>query len=292
MPSGKKSIIAPESGTAEQGIKKLGIIAGGGQLPKRLLEACEKQGIEVFIVGFNGHTDPAILESHRHMLTRMGAAGQIINTLKAHGIHDLVMIGSINRPTLSDLRPDAKTATFFAKLGFKALGDDGLLKAVKAELEKDGFTLHGVHEFVAELLAGQGLFGKRKPAKTDKLDISHGVKILKATGKLDIGQGIIVQQGIVLGLEAVEGTDELIRRCGPYHRKGKGGVLVKLSKEGQDETFDLPTIGPDTIRNAAAAGLTGIAIEAGKALVAGLEETIALADKEHLFIIGINPAEF
>ena len=295
MPALKKSSIknrAESSSSVKPAIERLGVIAGGGQLPARLLESCDKMGIEVFVIGFEGHTDPAIFKDRTHMVTRVGAAGQIINTLHADHIKDLVLIGALKRPTLSELRPDRRTASFFARIGLKALGDDGLLKAVRAELEREGFKIHAVQKFAHELLAGEGTLGKQNPSKTDLADIKRGIEVLKAMGPLDVGQSIIVQQGIVLGIEAVEGTDELIRRCDSYKRKGKGPVLVKLCKDGQDESLDLPTIGPHTIRVAAATGLSGIAIHAGRSLLLESQNVAGLADDEKMFVMGINPEDY
>src|SRR5688500_17769126 len=124
---------------AQSSIEKLGVIAGGGSMPERLLHACDKNGIEPFIVAFDGQTNPSLLQGRRYMLTRLGAAGLVINTLKAHEIRDLVFIGSIRRPSLKELRPELRTLKFFARLSTRALGDDGLLKAMKKELEREGF---------------------------------------------------------------------------------------------------------------------------------------------------------
>jgi DUF1009 family protein len=296
MPARKKSSIKQNSkkevSQKTPAIKHLGVIAGGGQLPARLLEACDKQNIEVFVIGFDGHTSPEVLKGRTHMLTRVGAASQIINTLKAHEIKNLVMVGALKRPTLSELRPDTRTAKFFARVGLKALGDDGLLKAVKSELENEGFKIHGAHQFAKELLAGEGTLGKANPNRADIADIKRGVEILTHTSTLDIGQAVIIQQGIVLGIEAIEGTDALIERCASYQRKGKGGVLVKLCKEGQDENLDLPTIGPHTIKMAKEAGLSGIAIHAGKSLLLESQTVATKADQAKMFVIGINPKDY
>lgn len=294
MPAIKKSSIKKRVSAlpVSPPVDRLGVIAGGGQLPARLLESCDKMGIDVFVIGFEGHTDPAVFRGRTHMVTRVGAAGQIINTLHAHNIKDLVLIGALKRPTLSELRPDRRTASFFARIGLKALGDDGLLKAVRDELEREGFKIHGVQQFAKELLAGEGTLGKQNPSKADLADIKRGVEILKAMAPLDVGQSIIVQQGIVLGIEAVEGTDELIRRYDHYKRKGKGGVLVKLCKDGQDESLDLPTIGPQTLRLAAATGLSGIVVHAGRSLLLESQKVADMADDEKMFVIGINPDEY
>lgn len=283
MPAPKKSSVAPEIHP-----KTIGVVAGAGTLPAALVHACIKKDIEPFIIGFEGQTDPALIEDHNHLWTRLGAAGQIINTLHAHDIKDLVLIGAIRRPSLMELRPDLRTAEFFARIGLKALGDDGLLSAMRSELEKEGFTLHGLQEFAEDLLMQEGEVGAHKPGKADWVDINHGIEISRELGRMDIGQAVIIQQGIVLGVEAAEGTDELIKRCKVLHRKGKGGVLIKTCKPQQDTDFDLPTIGPETIKNAAEAGLAGIVTHAGHSLLVEPEKVAQLADQHKMFVIGVD----
>lgn len=286
MPATEKSSLKDELG-----IERLGVIAGGGDLPARLLAACDHAGIETFVVGFEGQTDRALYQERQFMCSRIGAAGTIINTLKNHGICDLVLIGAIKRPTLMDLKPDLRTARFFARVSLRAVGDDGLLKALRGELERDGFRIHGIQKFASDLLAVEGALGRFKPARHDWADIRRGVDVLRALGVSDVGQSIVVQDGIVLGIEAAEGTDELIRRCGGYRKKGNSGVLVKLAKPGQDESLDLPTIGPETLHLCAEAGLVGVVIEAGRGLIVAPEETASLANRYKIFVTAITPEE-
>ncbi len=279
---------AQKESSLKSEIPILGIIAGGGSLPQRLAQACEGFGLETFMVAFDGHTDTGILEGRAHMVGRLGAVGQIIKTLRAHNIRDLVLIGSIKRPHFSELRPDLFTAGFMLRHGMKALGDNDILSTIRDELEKEGFTLHGVHEFVDDLLTQEGALGKYKPGKADWVDIERGLDISQRIGSLDVGQSVIVQGGIVLGVEAAEGTDELIQRCALLKRKGPGGVLVKTCKPQQDRDFDLPTIGPDTIENAAAAGLAGIAVHAGHSLLVDPQKVAEIADRNKMFVIGLD----
>ncbi len=282
----------PQSRVKSGDIPRLGIIAGGGEIPARLAQACEAQGRDIFIVAFEGQTDPHSYRQRRHMLTRLGAAGQIIETLKAHQIRDIVLVGAIRRPSLAELKPDLRAARFFTRIGLKALGDDNLLSALRAELEAEGFTVHGAHEFATDLLAPAGVVGRYKPRKEDRADILRGIEVLQALGRVDVGQAAIIQQGMVLGVEAIEGTDELIRRCKAYKRQGRGSVLVKLCKPDQDTDFDLPTIGPETLRLCADSGVSGIAFHAGRSLLIAPEETAHLADEHKLFVIGIDPETF
>jgi DUF1009 family protein len=286
MPAVKKSSLKEQLG-----IERLGVIAGSGNLPSRLLAACDQAGIDTFVVGFEGQTDKSIYQGRQYICSRIGAAGTIINTLKNHDVRDLVMIGAINRPTLMDMKPDLRTARFFARISLRALGDDGLLKAMRGELEREGFRLHGVQRFADDLLAVAGPVGRYKPARHDWPDVRRGIEVLRTLGVLDIGQSIVIQDGVVLGIEAAEGTDELIKRSGQYRKRGNSGVLVKLAKPGQDESLDLPTIGPETVRLCVDAGLVGIVIEAGRSLIVEPQEVAELANHHRVFVMAVNPDE-
>lgn len=273
-------------------VKKIGVIAGGGVLPVKLLEACDRKNIETFIVGFEGQTDPGLIQGRSHLWTRLGAAGHVIKTLKSHGIRDLVFIGAMRRPTIAELRPDFKAAEFFARESWKIIGgDNGFLEALRDFLGREGFRLHGIHAFADNLITPEGVIGRYEPEKQDWLNIEKGVEISQQLGLLDIGQSVIVQEGMVLAVEAAEGTDQLIGRSKSLMRRGRGGVLVKTCKPQQDKSFDLPTIGPKTVQNAADSGLAGIAIHAGQSLLIDAEEVAQIADKHKMFVIGINVQE-
>jgi DUF1009 family protein len=185
------------------------------------------------------------------------------------------------------LRPDWRAARFFAKIGWRALGDDGLLRAVIKELESEGFRVIGADSILAAALAPRGPLGALVPDAQAEADIAHGIGVARALGSLDIGQAVVVQQGIVLGVEASEGTDALIARCATLRRAGPGGVLVKIAKPGQERRADLPTIGLHTVTAAAAAGLSGIAVEAGATFVLDRPALAAAADHAGLFVVGI-----
>jgi DUF1009 family protein len=262
---------------------RLGIIAGGGALPKKLVEACRLQQRDYFVLGFKGQTDESLSP---HAWSRLGATDAAVKILKENNVDTLVMAGAIRRPTLSELKPDWRTVQVFARLGPRALGDDALLRAVASEMEKDGFKVVGAHEIDPSLITPPGVLGKVSPSSEQRADIETGVRAAKALGALDIGQGAVVQQGIVLGVEAVEGTDALISRCKPLRRKGRGGVLVKCCKPGQDRRVDLPTVGPRTVIRCFEAGIEGIAVEAGASVILDREETCAAADKLGMFVVG------
>lgn len=265
---------------------KLGIIAGGGDLPVRLIEAARAAGRELYVLAIKNQADLALPDGIAHDWVRLGAGGKGLDLLRAAGVRDIVFAGRIKRPSLTALMPDGRTARFLAKVAGKALGDDGLLRAVVTEFEAEGFRVIGAQEVFGGLLMTRGTLGRHTPDDTARADIRHGVKIARAIGALDIGQAVVVQQGIVLGVEGVEGTDALIERCGGLRREGPGGVLVKAKKPEQERRVDLPTIGPETVTRAAAAGLRGIAVEAGQALILDRAAVVAEADRLGLFLIG------
>ena len=180
-----------------------------------------------------------------------------------------------------------KTA-FFAKIGLKSLGDDGILRALVKEIESEKMRVVGIHEVLPDLLVKDGVLTKAKPDKQAQADIKRGIEVALELGRLDVGQAVIVQQGLV---EGIEGTDELIKRCATYKRKGEGGVLVKLRKPQQDMRIDLPTIGVKTIEQMHLAGMKGIAVHSGNALIVDEPQVIALANKYGMFIKGITPTK-
>jgi len=273
----------------KQEMRKVGVIAGAGDLPMRLLNACDNQNIESFVVAFEGHADPLSVQGRTHLWARLGAAGTVIKALKEHGVTDVILVGAIRRPSVSEIFPDAKALEFFAKAGLKALsGDDAILQALRSFIENEGFRVCGVQSIANELLMQQGVLGRHKPSKDDKADIQRGLEVSQTLGKLDVGQSVIVQQGLVLGVEAIEGTDKLIERSSNVRRKGKGGVLVKTCKPQQDRDLDLPTVGLETIKRAHLAGLAGIAIHANNALLLNRTEAIQYANAHKLFIVGVD----
>jgi len=271
-------------------VPKLGILAGGGELPARLATAVREAGRDVFVVAFEGQTDPATVAGVPHLWSRFGAAGSIIERLRGEGVGDLVFAGPVRRPSLTELMPDWWTTRFLMRVGTRALGDDGLLRAVARELETEGFRVLGLHEFLGELLTAPGPAGSLRPDEQAERDIARGVEVALELGRLDIGQGCVVQQGLVLAVEAIEGTDAMLDRAAGLRRPGGGGVLVKVKKPQQDGRLDLPTIGTTTVEKAAAAGLAGIAVQAGGSLMVDRASVGALADRLGLFVVGVEVA--
>jgi len=264
---------------------KLGIIAGQGDLPALVADAAASQGRDTFILALKGQTARDLVEGRDHGWVRLGAVGGAIDALRDAGCREVVFAGAVRRPSLLSLGLDARGAKLFAKFGKAALGDDRLLTVLVKELESEGLSVVGADEVLTGLLVAPGVLGRHGPDAGAEIDIALGLKVAREIGALDIGQAVIVQQGIVLGVEGVEGTDGLIRRCADLRRDGPGGVLVKIKKPGQERRVDLPTIGTDTVRGATEAGLRGIVIEAGATLVLHRDAVIAAADAAGLFLV-------
>lgn len=265
---------------------KLGILAGGGFLPIRIAERCRANDIEHFAVVFENHGDPEVFQDHPHTVSRLGAAGGIIKTLRKEGCEQLVMAGTIRRPSAKDVRPDLWGVKFLAKTGAMALGDDGLVSALVRALESEGFEVIGADEIVPEYLVPRGLLGFCIPSDDAAVDISHALQAARALGERDEGQAAVVHDGIIIAEEDSSGTDAMLRRL--QDAQNSGGVLAKTLKPDQERRVDLPTIGVRTIENAHTAGLSGIVVEAGNAFFYEREEAIALADKYGLFVIGVD----
>lgn len=271
----------------------LGILAGGGELPLRVARAARAAGRPVFAVVLAGWGEPARWAGLPHAVERPGAAGRILSRLRAERVRQLVLAGRARRPSVAALRPDAVGMRIVARIGTGfLLGDDGLLRAVARVLEEEGFEVVSPQSLLAGLLPPSGLLAGAPPDDATRADIRRGVAVCRALGAADVGQAAVVQQGLVLGVEAIEGTDALLARCGELRREGGGrGVLVKLAKPGQDRRLDLPAVGPDTVRHAAAAGLAGIAFGAGSTVLLDRERTVAAADAAGLFLLALEPRE-
>jgi UDP-2,3-diacylglucosamine hydrolase len=270
----------------------LGVIAGGGELPIRVARAAAAAGREVVVIALGGHADPEPFRPVPAIAMRLGAVGQMLETLRARGVRQLVLAGRVKRPSVLALRPDAGAARLLARIGARAFGgDDTLLSALVEVLREEGFEVLGAQDVLADILPPPGLMTRRAPDAQAMADIRRGLAVVRALGAVDVGQAAVVQQGLVLGVEAIEGTDALLARCAGLAREGAGGVLVKRAKPGQSRLADLPTVGIATVRGARAAGLRGIAVEAGGTIMMDRPAIVAAADDEGLFLVALDPAE-
>ncbi len=268
-------------------MRKIGLIAGGGTLPVRIIEACKAAGHQITTVALSNHADDVL--PFADAVLRMGAAGDIISHFRAAGVTELVMAGPVRRPSLSEIRPDAWGAKFLFRSGAGLLGDDGLLTAIAKALEKEGFQVIGAGDLLSDILAGDGQLAGPLPDAEAEADIRRGIDVLAALAPVDVGQAVVIQAGLVLGVEAVEGTDALIRRCGLLKREGAGPVLIKAPKQQQDRRVDLPTVGLSTVQAMIENGFSGLAVEAGGTMIMEREAVIETADKAGFFLFGFSP---
>mgnify|MGYP003950220545 CR=1 FL=1 len=265
---------------------KLGIIAGGGNLPRDIVDYCTKIGRPVFVLGLKTFANPNSFEDVDFAEAGLAQASKALELLRNAGVTEIVLAGKVERPSLKSLKPDLKAAGILAKLGKGFLGDNSLMGAVKTAFEEEGFKVVGVDEVFDEVLAAIGTWGQVKPSLENLNDIKSGLQLAKGIGALDIGQSVVVQDGLCIAVEAIEGTDAMIERSRALVEDEARPILIKVKKPQQDRRLDLPTVGPETVRAVAEAGFAGIAVEAGHTLVVSKNEMIELADEAGLFLFG------
>lgn len=271
----------------------VGVIAGGGVMPFAVADSLAARGIGAVIFALKGACDPAGVARFRHHWISVGQIGKATRLFRSEGCRDLIFIGSLGRPALSDIRLDWGTLRVIGSVvaSFRG-GDDHLLSGIGRILEKDGFRMIGVKDAAPDLLMPAGCITRAAPDEAARADIARGREVLAALGGFDIGQAAVVIDGHVVAVEDIEGTDGLLARVGQLRSQGRiraksgRGVLVKAPKSGQDLRYDLPAVGPRTVEAASAAGLAGIAVAAGNAIAAEPQSMIEAADKAGLFVIG------
>jgi UDP-2,3-diacylglucosamine hydrolase len=271
-------------------VARLGVIAGGGALPGQVISACRETGRDYFVLAFEGSADPEVLGDAPVQWIRMSGLSKAFEIARREGVEELVLVGKIPRPSILELMRDVRSAKFLAKVGTRMLGDDNILSAVVREIEEtEGFRVIGPEVLLDNILATAGCYGAIEPNDHEMADIRRGMEVLRTMGPLDIGQGVVVQNGMIIGVEAAEGTDRLIERCAEFmDPETVGGVFVKAAKPTQDRRIDRPAVGSSTMNHAIQAGLRGIAIEAGGALVVDRQVMIDAADAAGVFLFGIS----
>lgn len=292
---------APMSSTAVAGAAAskaadpVAVVCGGGSLPATVADALVGQGRGVVMFPLHGWADPAAVERFRHHWIHIGQLGRFSRLARSEGCRDLVLIGTLVRPTIRQLRLDIETLRVMPRIirAYRG-GDDHLLSGIGRILEDYGFRLVGAHEVAPQILAPLGHVGRFAPTPRDEADITRGLALLAATGPFDVGQAAVVADGRVLAVEAAEGTDHMLAHIAEMRRGGRirsaagTGVLVKAPKPSQDRRFDLPTVGPSTVEHIAAAGLAGLAVVAGGVIIVEPARVMALADKANIFVAGVR----
>ena len=272
----------------------VGVIAGGGAMPFAVADSLAARDIAAVILALRGACDPAAVARFRHHWISVGQIGKATRLLRSEGCRDLIFIGSLARPALSDIRLDWGTLRVMGNVmaAFRG-GDDHLLSGIGRIFEQDGFRMIGIKDAAPDLLMPRGCITRAVPDSAANADIARGREVLAALGPFDIGQAAVVIDGHVVAVEDIEGTDGLLARVARLRNEGRiraktgRGVLVKGPKSGQDLRYDLPAVGPRTVEAAAQAGLAGIAVAAENTIAAEPQAMIDAADKSGLFVTGV-----
>jgi len=265
---------------------KIGLIAGKNKFPLIFAQSAREQGFQVVAAAHHGETDPALEQwADAVKWVYVGQLGKIIRFFQKAGVTRAVMAGGISKGRLfSHLRPDWRALKIVGRA--KHAGDDGILRAVAAELESEGITIVSPTLFLTELLAPEGVLSRRQPNAAELRDIEFGFAMAKEIGRLDIGQCVVVRRQAVLAVEAIDGTDATIRRGGIL--AGEQAVVVKVSKPDQDLRFDVPAVGLETIGVMREVKASVLALEAGKTLMFDRTEMLQQADKAKIAVIGLS----
>lgn len=266
----------------------IGIIAGSGELPFTIATSYASQSGKCYIAALEGETNLQLLQDVPYQSFKIGNVGAIIEYFHKFNVQKVIFAGGIKRPNFWSIKVDMIGGALLAKIiKQKFLGDDTILRIVADFLEEKGFKVISSQEILQDNFKDITVLTTASPLPSDLIDIELGTKLLVTLSELDVGQSVIIEDGYVLGIEAAEGTDNLIKRCGVLRKKSKGGVLVKMLKLSQDIRLDIPTIGPDTIINLAEQNYNGLAISKDKVIIINPEKTIDLANSLGLFIARI-----
>jgi DUF1009 family protein len=274
------------------------IICGGGSFPFAVADAVVRHGRRAILFPFHGFADAKSVERYPHYWAHLGQFGRFVRIARKEGCRDVIFIGTLVRPAIREIRLDWLTLRLLPRIIRQFYGgDDHLISGMARMFEDYGFRLLGAHEVAPEILVPEGRLAAKAPSENDRGDIAHGLSLIAAMGPFDVGQAVVVANRHVLGVEAAEGTDQLLARIADLRRSRRVrtpqgvGVLVKAPKPGQDRRFDLPSIGPRTVEAVAAAGLGGIAVVAGATIVAEPERITRLADRAGMFVVGVREGQ-
>jgi len=272
----------------------IALVCGGGSIPGAVADAIARSGRRPVMLAIRGFADPKLVERHTHHWVAVGQAGRLFRLAQSEHCREAIFIGTLTRPALRQIRLDWQTIRMMPRIvrAF-AGGDDRLLSGIAKLAEEGGLRIIGVKEVAPEIIVPEGVLGRYQPTPRDRADITRGRKMIAALGPFDVGQAAVVADRYVLAVEAAEGTDNMLLRVAELREQGRVttprgvGVLVKTPKPAQDRRFDLPAIGPQTVVNAARAGLAGIAVAAGDTMMADVTELLAAADQAKIFVVGM-----
>ncbi len=291
----ERPVVSEHAVDAASAGNSIAIVCGGGSFPGAVADAVARRGRRPVMFGIKGWADRNVVERYAHHWIAIGQAGRFFRLARAEQCRDVLFIGTLLRPPLTQLRLDWQTIRLMPRIArsFRG-GDDWLLSGVASMMEAGGLRIVGVAEAAPEIIAAEGVLGRHQPSPRDRADIARGLEVIAALGPFDVGQAAVVADNRVLAVEAAEGTDNLLARLADLRRQQRMttprgvGVLVKAPKPSQDRRFDLPSIGPQTIENVARAGLAGIAVAAGSTIIAEAATVAAAADRAKVFVIGVR----
>jgi DUF1009 family protein len=266
---------------------KLGLIAGNGDLPKAIAEEAHAKGYQIIAVGLEPLAEKSLASAVDEIKwINVGKLGKILSFLKKSGVTEAVMAGKVPKSLLykSNISPDLRAIKLLFSLKDKS--DDSILLALAKELKKEGIALLNTTDFTSSLLTPEGVLTKKGPTENEWKDIAFGWRIAKEIGRLDIGQTVVIKNQAVMAIEAIEGTDEAIKRGGAL--AGSGAVVIKVSKPQQDMRFDVPVVGLDTLRSMLDVQARVLAVESGKSIIIGKEKLIKEAEKAGITIVGVS----
>ncbi len=280
---------------AQPGRDPLAIVCGGGSFPGAVADAVVRRGRRPVMFAVRGWADPKVVERYDHHWIGIGQAGRFFRLAHTEHCRELLFIGTLLRPPLTQIRFDWHSIRLLPRV-IRMLrgGDDRLLSGVARLAEEGGLRVVGVEEAAPDIIVPDGVLGRYQPSPRDRVDIARALAVIAALGPFDVGQATVVADNHVLAVEAAEGTDNLLARIADLRRQGRVvtppgvGVLVKSPKPGQDRRFDLPAIGPQTVEHVSHAGLAGLAVAAGGTIIAEAGQAVAAADSAKIFLLGVR----
>lgn len=267
--------------------RKIALIAGAGTASQEAVLFCQESGVPYLYIALQGHADPHFIPETPHFYqVPLGYVGHMLDLLKKHHVQDILFIGGVQRPSWSDLNVDAEGRRWLCEWGRRLFqGDHGILELIREKMESLGYRIVGLHQLVPRLIPEtRGPLTMHHPTSEDVLDIQKGASLLEALSSFDVGQAVVVHQGMVLGIEGPEGTQNLITRSLALRAQPSGGILIKAPKTQQDRRLDLPVIGPDTAQHMADLKGTGIALQAGGVMILDQERVCAILNHAGMFL--------
>ncbi len=265
-------------------MNKIGLISGDGNLPMYIGKTLAKKNFDITYFLLNSIKDKRIYENEKCININIISIKKIINLLKKNNINKIIFAGSIKRPSLKDFGFDIETIKIAKNLLLEKKGDNNLLISIKTYLENNGFSFFDWTSHCPELFSIENNLTKTTPSNQAHSNLKKAKSIYQNFKKIDVGQSLIIQNQLVLGLEAIEGTDNLIERCSNYKRKGDKGILFKFTKKNQSELIDIPLVGLDTIKNLKKFNYEGLFLEKYKCLIIDKNHVIDYANKNKIFI--------